>query len=173
MKITDNLRYFRLLLSVMILAGCGASSGPAGDESSGSIKFMMPNIYYDYSSMDFSSGSDIPSGKNVVFYTISDISGDVISADATIYSGVTGSGEMRFTLPDSLVDQSRYIFAVVVLSGSFDLQGKSKTELQAAIVNGEILFGKLTDTPPSGNSKTVTLTKGLTISDFTFIGKAD
>jgi hypothetical protein len=142
------------------------------DTQSSFINITMPTIYYDYSSSDYSSAtrSSIPTGKTVKFYTLTSTTVSMISADQT-FTVTTGAATLQLILPDTLIDESRYIWAVVILKGDFDLQGKSKEDLVTALQNGSILYGKATDSAISTESSLVTLTNGSTVSHFVFIGK--
>jgi hypothetical protein len=150
-----------LLLLVIVLTGCGGGSG-GGNGDNSTIHFTMPSIYY--TSKDYSSGDNIPSGKTVKFYTLKEIPGTTINADYT-FSGTTGNSDLTFKLPDFLINQTRYIYAIVILKGTFDLKGKTEKDLLDAINNNEILYGKTDDEQP------VSLTKGGTISNVIFFGK--
>jgi hypothetical protein len=170
MKKRSNLHILGLLFVLVVaLAGCGGGGG-GGNDNDDMATFKMPGVYYDYLNINSGYGASIPSGKSIKFYTLASTSGTTVNADHT-FTGTTGSSSLKFTLPNDLIGQNRYIYAVVILSGSFDLQGKNKTEIQTAIESGQILFGKASISVPSMEDRSVSLTKGGTVGDFTFIGK--
>src|SRR5690554_6267056 len=127
----------------------------------------MPATYQDQEGNNY----PIPAENEVKFYTLSEAETETISADY-VFTAKTGSSKIQCTLPDSLIGKERYIFAVIVLEGDFDLQGKTQQEIGAAVSEGKILFGQALDDPPSQNPKLHTLTSGVEIGNFKFFGIA-
>ncbi len=167
-----------LILLVALLAGCGGGSGGGGGsdvDPATAIHFTMPSVYYSQDDIAI----NIPSGKTVKFYLLTkenykkvndDESGSVaIETDDNIFTKTTGSSDLQFTLPDSLDGQERYIYAVVILKGSFDLRGKTKEQLFTAVSSGDVLFGQAQDSDADG-PKLVKLEKKGTVSPFIFNG---
>jgi hypothetical protein len=155
-----------LILLVAVLAGCG---GGPGDNPS--IRFAMPSTYVVLP--DQNSYAAISGNKKVKFYTLKEqLSEDPdykINADYT-FSGTTGGSYLQFSLPESLINQKRYIAAMVIVdeNDTFDLQGKTKTDIENAVKEGVILFGMTAS--DSGANESVRLTKGSTISNLKFFG---
>jgi hypothetical protein len=171
-----NLHILELLLVLVVaLAGCGGGGGGGNDDGNEMVTFKMPGEYYDYTNVESGLSTVIPSGRSIKFYTIkskneSDLT---ITIDHT-FSGTTGSSGLSFTLPNDLIGQDRFIYAIVNLNltGSFELKADTTIEkIKDAIESGQILFGKASISARSMEDKSVTLTKGGTVEDFTFIGK--
>ncbi|HOA07177.1 MAG TPA: hypothetical protein PLE16_03665 [Spirochaetota bacterium] len=134
-----------------------------------SIEFTMPSDYYNtFDAVD--SIRKIPAGKEVYFYTIDSI-GDPLISDSLIYKGKTSKegGALSFVMPDSLKGKEKYIYSIIILSGAFDLNGSEKCDLENAIINGDILFGKIY--PDAGGSEIVSLKEKNVISNLKYIGK--
>lgn len=153
-----------LILLSVVLIGCGGGGGSGGGGGKdGTIYFAMPSYYEAGGSM-----YAIPGGKTVNFYT-TDISGnETLNADH-VFTGITGSGIIKATLPKSLINAKRYIYTAVNINGPFDLRGKKSAELSKAIMNGDILFGQVIDA--DGEKALVTLINGGTIGNIEFTGK--
>ncbi len=133
------------------------------------ISFTMPSIY---EAGDFIY--DIPPGKDVIFFSIAsrpEKPEDKINADK-YFSALTGVETTVRALPDELLGQNRYFFAVVILKGSFDLQGKNWGELYAAKDNGTILLGQAKDPMDDNAIKLHFLEDGIEIDNFKFEGQA-
>ena len=148
---------------VVSIIGCGGGGG--GGPKSGTIYFSIPSYYAGIEEKD--NMYAIPSGKPVNFYTVAE-NGDTINAD-NVFTGTTGQGVIKVTLPSSLKNQQRYIYASVSLNSSFDLRGKTQEKLLKAIMSGNLLFGKVVDS--EGETAKVTLADGATIGNFEFMGK--
>jgi hypothetical protein len=174
MRLRLNLHILGLLLVLVVaLAGCGGGGGGGNDDGNEMVTFKMPGEYYDYTNVESGLSTVIPSGRSVKFYTIKskNESDSTITIDHT-FSGTTGSSSLQLTLPNDLIGQDRFIYAIVNLSGSFELKADTKIEeIKDAIENDQILFGKASISARSMEDKSVTLTKGGTVEDFTFIGK--
>jgi hypothetical protein len=163
-----------LLLTVAIVTGCGG--GPNDDPpATNVIHFSMPSTYY--SATDSSVTGAIPSGKTVKFYTLTAANHDELSNDTTgtatvkadhTFTATTGASDLQFALPEALLDQERYIYAVIIIDGTFDLDGKTKADLQSAVAAGDVIYGKTEDA--SGDTQSVTLTKDSTVANFEFVG---
>ena len=167
-------KFWVLFLLSVIFAGCGGGGGGGGSNpNASSIYFAMA---VSYNIKDDSTPYTIPSEKAVKFYTFTEATYNKIKVDVEakieadhVFTGTTGNSSLKFTLPDYLNNQKRYIYAVVDLNGSFDLRGKKTSELMEAFDSGNILFGKAVDV--SGNDVLFTLTNGTTIGNFEFMGK--
>lgn len=131
--------------------------GPTPD---GVINFVMPE--------KCGSGTPIPPGKTVKFYALKSTEKEPLNADE-VFTWTTGSNNIQCTLPGRLIGQDYYFFAVVNISGSFDLQGKTKLALSNAVSRGEVFFGQSKEPPELNNNKLYTLTNGITIDNFVFI----
>lgn len=132
-------------------------------ESSDGIIFMMAATYKDQGGFTY----PIPEGKEVKFYAFSEL-GEQFTADY-VFTATTGE-YIECDLPPSLVGNDYYFFAVVVLEGDFDLEGKTEEEARAAVIDGKILFGKSINRPYDLNLKLHTLNPGVIIDNFDFFG---
>jgi hypothetical protein len=141
--------------------------GKAAGPSVSMISFTMPSIY---EAGDFIY--DIPPVKDVIIYSIASVpeSDAKINADYT-FSALTGVEEETTVcaLPDELLDQNRYFFAVVILKDSFNLQGKTKAQIMDAIQKGTILFGQAKDLI-NDEIMSYSLYDGIEIDNFKFVG---
>lgn len=136
--------------------------GMAMGEATYTITFIMPE---SYQGMDDNKRYLIPEGKKVKFYALPD-KAEPITAEH-VFTGITG-GNITCELPESLIYNPYYFYAVVVLEGDFDLQGKTEEEMTAALEAGEILFGKAA---MADGEELYYLHHKISIRDFEFWGK--
>lgn len=157
-----------LLVTTLLLTGCGKKkSSPA---QTAKIHFLMPRTYEDPRYENF---YNIPAGKAVKFYVFSEIpqsATESFPANADhIFTGTTraGGGEFTFDLPNSLLGKKRYIAAIVVLKGDYDLRGKTFKQLQEDVILSDINKLHILVAVPN---KLNALTDGVTISELEFVG---
>lgn len=170
-----------LLIIALLLTGCGKKKTPSAntppitidpfDPEAPQIHFVMPDTFEDAMTDE---KLEIPAGKFVRFYTlpenIDDEDDEVIyDADYTFTQmTMAGGGRITCNIPDFLLGQERYIFAIVVLQGNFDLKGKTVGEVKQAFLANKILYGTISDN--NGEYKPFTLNDGATIGGFDFRG---
>lgn len=153
-----------LILLSVVLIGCGGGGGGGNDD--GTIYFAMQS-YYSNTNEDDLGMYKIPSGKTVKFYTSSQTGADPFSADH-VFTGITGNGIIKATLPKSLINKQRYIYAVVDINGSFDPREKEVEVIIEAVKDGLILAGQAVNS--DGDNAFVTLINGGTIGNFSLSG---
>lgn len=159
-----------LLALCVLLTGCGRKKSKASKDPkkppASTIQFLLPDSYVDPNDGFYYS---LTPGQNVEFYLLADDDEEKIVEVIETFSGKTGDGTLKFTLPESLKGVKCYIYAVV---GAYDLKGKTISEAKKAAEKGEILFGTiLNDT--GEQALPVTLNNNVTIGNFTFIGKGE
>lgn len=126
-----------------------------GKEQS-SIFFVMPENY-------LAGGTEhaIPANREVKFYSYTEFDDDTFKAEY-IFSGTTGKERIRCTLPEELIGQTREFAAVIVLEGSFNLDGQKLEDIEKAVIDGKILLGSV--------EKDYLLEDGVEIDAFEFNG---
>ena len=130
--------------------------GKAPDVSNPKITFRLPSTCV--------SGTPIPNGKRVNIYTTGDLEETFISDH--VFPGTTGA-DITCDLPSKLIGEERDLYVVVILKGSFDPRGKPFAQLMNAVIEEEIMLGRVDDM--------VRLNPGMLIDAdaFEFYGKAD
>ena len=130
------------------------------------IYFTMPDTY-----LSGDSPVLIPDDKEVTFYCVDEQIGNTFSTNAYMFHGTTGSTKItKAMLPEALVGQSCYFYAVVNLDGFYDLRGKTIDDVIEAIYNGKVLFGKSMDPIDPDEMKMYSLRDGINIDNFVFHG---
>src|SRR5690554_1053148 len=134
------------------------------------INFIMPATYLDQNDRN----CPIPAGKEVNFYALynePEFEDEPFFANH-VFTGTTG-GNIERELPPSLVGRQCYFFAMVVLEGHFDLQGKSGEEIGEAFMEGKILFGMSLEDSDEQELILHTLVDGESIGNFEFFGAGE
>ena len=140
--------------------------GKAEGEPVKSINFTMADTY-----ITGESELPIPNDKEVTFYCVTGEIGNTFSTDAHMFTGTTGINKTtKARLPESLVGQNCYFYAVVNLKGFYDLRGKTADDVQKAISSGQVLFGQSMDPVDPSNKKMYSLSDGINIDNFVFRG---
>ncbi|HBL35462.1 MAG TPA: hypothetical protein DDZ55_01485 [Firmicutes bacterium] len=162
---------FRLLLIFITVVlfvcngtGCGKKSSPPPpkEPTVNTIQFLIPEFYVD---QEDKTKYRIPDGQRVDFYVVSDTtSEESIIESLHTFTGTTGNGQFQFNIPDFLNNEEGDVFAVVDLTGTYDLNGKTISEAKTAAADGEILFGQATSNVIFKNNKVV---------DFGFMGSGE
>ena len=164
---------FRLLLIFITVvlfvcngAGCGKKSPPKSPPPKAptlnTIQFSIPEFYVG---QEDETKYRIPDGQRVDFYVVSDTtSEESIIESLHTFTGTTGNEQFQFNIPDFLNNEEGCVFAVVDLTGTYELNGKTISEAQAAAADGEILFGQATGVVTFKNNQVV---------NFEFIGKGE
>lgn len=181
-----------VLVGIIFLTGCRSGGGGGGNGGGGggggsttsTVIFKLPEYY---EGVEEEGSFAIPEGKEVRFYTSSNMDigisviellyGSVPEDDQTFladyyFAGKTGDGEIKSIIPNSLISKGRYIYAAIFLENGFDPQEKSVKEILEAVAEGKILFGFARD-PNNELPKVYALNHGVTIKDFIFIGKSE
>lgn len=146
------------MLITLFLTGCGKKKSNASE-----IHFVMPDTFKDVASDE---EIPIPAGKTVRFYSLLEFDQNTPLDYDYIFSRSTkdGGGKVTFKIPDSLLGKERYIIAIVILEGDYELRGKTYDDIKNDIINKKILWGQISE------PKKITLSDGVTISDFEFSG---
>lgn len=131
------------------MIGCGGGGGGGGGALDGTIYFAMPSFYIglekhgeELKPIEPIRLYRLPQGNSVKFYTATVTGAETFSADH-VFSGTTGPGNIQATLPRSLMNQKRYIYAIVNRNGSFDPRGRSQTEIINAVKEKIIIAGQV------------------------------
>lgn len=133
-----------------------------GPIPNGVIKFEMPTKCV--------TGTPIPSGKTVKFYAIVDTTKLPLEADY-VFKGTTGRNLIECELPGKYIGKEYFFFAVIILEGDFDLEGKYPKDLEEPLNNNQIMFGQAKEEGDGEERPNILykLEDGLVVRGFEFI----
>ncbi|HBR28232.1 MAG TPA: hypothetical protein DD789_02210 [Firmicutes bacterium] len=143
---------FRLLLIFITVvlfvcsgAGCGKKSSPKAPQpppkepTVNTIQFSIPEFYEELGGLN---KYRIPDGQRINFYVAIPTSNpESVIESLQTFTGTTGNRNFQFIIPDSLNNEEGEVFAVIDLTGTYDLNGKTISQAREAAAVGEILFG--------------------------------